>query len=134
VTHLTGLTPSEANDGAIRVLLAGLPELLAQVIGQAMEAEADMRLVGYAHDNWELLQMAAGADVIVLGAATVDPPPGICTHLLAELPQVKILVVDANGTEAMRYWVAVRRAKSTLTTRRRLVTTIRNFAQLDEWA
>lgn len=118
----------------IRVLLAGLPELLAGVIAQAVGAEGDMRVVGHARDSWELLQLAArGADVLVLGAAPVYPLPGICRRLLAELPGLKILVVDPSGTEAMRYWMAVRRARGAIPTQRRLVGTIRGLARRGEF-
>jgi hypothetical protein len=119
-------------DPPIRVLLANLPELLAQIIGQTIEQQSDMRLIGRARNNWELLHLAdVEIDVIILGAAIIYPPPGICSHLFAELPGVKILVIDPSGTAAMRYWVAVRHAKTTLTTSRRLITTIRDLANLD---
>jgi hypothetical protein len=112
------------------VLLAGLPELLAGVVAQAVGSETDMLLVGHARDHFELLLLAGeGADVLVLGATPVHPLPRICGHLLAELPQLKILVVDPAGTGAMRYWVAVQEARTTIGTRRRLVGSIRALAR-----
>ena len=128
-------TPDEdsvpQSEAVIRVLLATLPELLARVIGQAVESQPDMELSGHARDNWELLQMAGhGVDVIVMGAPAISPPPGICSHLFAEFPDVKILVVDPTGTSAIRYWLALRHSKTTLTTSRGLLANIRRFSKI----
>jgi hypothetical protein len=116
----------------IRVLLATLPELLAQVIGQAIESQPDMLLSGYARSNWELLQMMDDdIDVVVIGAPVIYPPPGICGHLFAELPSIKILVVDPEGTSAVRYWLAVRHSKMSLATSHELLVNIRRLSKID---
>jgi hypothetical protein len=116
----------------IHVLLATLPELLAQVIEQAVEGAPDMQLSGHARDIWQLLQMVnSDIDVIVMGAPVIYPPPGICSHLFAELPNLKILLVDSTGTGAMRYWLAVRHTKTTLTTSGDLLVSIRRLSKID---
>lgn len=52
-----------------------------------------------------------GVDVLVLGAARLEPPPGICSHLFNEFPDLKIMVMATSGDTkgaAKLYWQGLR--------------------------
>lgn len=116
-------------DAAIRILLANLPERQARAIQQLIEEQTDMQLLGHARDNWELIQQPGGAaDVIILGAPVVSPMPGICTHLFAEWPDVRFLVIDPTGTRIMQYWLGVQQREAPPATGSHLLSAIRDIS------
>lgn len=116
----------------IRVLLATLPELLAQVVSRVIEQQPDMLLSGHARDTNELLQMTNDEiTVIVMGMSVIYPLPGICSHLFAEWPDLNILVIDPAGMQAVHYRLALQHAKLTLPTNRSLLTRIRRIAKMN---
>lgn len=51
-----------------------------------------------------LLAVAQGVDVVILGAMAASPLPGVCSHLLGEYPNLKILVVTETGS-CVLYWM-----------------------------
>lgn len=116
-------------DAAIRVLLANLPERQARAIQQLIEEQTDMQLLGHARDNWELIQQPGGAaDVIILGAPAVSPMPGICTHLFAEWPAVRFLVIDPTGARVMQYWLDVQQMEAPSAAGSHLLSAIRDLS------
>jgi hypothetical protein len=104
--HLTNDDTSEGNE--IRVLLADLPGALTEYVGQSLQEKPDLRILGYAQGYLELLSaVGRRTDVLLLGADKIDPPPGICSHLLSEFPDLKILVLARD--EAAIYWMKLHR-------------------------
>jgi DNA-binding NarL/FixJ family response regulator len=98
--------------GSIRVLLAtvgaDLPNELEAVLNQA----PNVQLVGKASGPTELLLAAQrGVDVIVIVAEVSYPPPGVCSHLLSEWPELRILVVSVSGAHSTLYWLGLRRRR-----------------------
>ncbi len=96
--------------GPIRVFAADVPDEFYQELAEAIKHQPDLQLLGRAQDRLELLlAVGQGVDVLLIGAAQVHPPPGICSHLLSEFPDIKILVLAFAGDRTMLYWRGLRR-------------------------
>jgi hypothetical protein len=96
----TARTPDDAPSRArpIAVLTAGLPQATAPGVERAIRQQGDMVLVDRVAGGMDLLVAAGqGVDIVILGAQQVYPPPGICSHLLNEYPQLKIIVITDDG-------------------------------------
>jgi hypothetical protein len=98
----------------IRVALADLPEVLQRTMEAAVTKQPDMRLValpgsGPADRMNLLLAVERGIDVLVLGSSDLTTPPGIGSHLLAEFPDLILLILSHRGDAAVVYWRGVRR-------------------------
>ncbi|MBP8250731.1 MAG: hypothetical protein KAX40_00095, partial [Herpetosiphon sp.] len=86
------------------------PTRLLQTIAHLQQA--DIQIVGIAQSSIELLLLTkAGADVVVLEALQAPSLPSICTHLLSEFPDVRIVVVSTDGDETMVYWLGLRQQR-----------------------
>src|SRR5690348_473973 len=109
---MTSSHASEAGPAPIRVLIADLPRTLVEVVTRLMEQQPDMALVGQVEGPVDLLlAVRRGVDVVMLGAAQVEPPPGVCSHLLSEHPDLRIVVLAASGDTAAIYWLGLRRQR-----------------------
>ena len=88
----------------IRVLLGEIPRDLGDNFKRAVTDQPDMELVGEVRNGVELLLTAGHthADVVILGLQDSELP-GICSHLLDEFPQIKVLAVSAGGQQAFLY-------------------------------
>ena len=94
----------------IRVLVANLPVSLFERVMSLAVQQPDIVLVGQVQDPVELLMaVGSGVDVLILGAPQADPMPGICSHLLSEYPDLRILVLASTGEAAILYWLGLRR-------------------------
>jgi len=99
---------------------------MAERIRLVVEQQPDMLFVGQVDNHVDLLLMAGtNVHVVVLGASHVRPPPGICSHLLSENPDLKILVVEKEGTEVAIYWLGLRQQLARMEAPDRLVSLIR---------
>jgi DNA-binding NarL/FixJ family response regulator len=87
----------------IRVLLA-VPLAISHAFGQILAGTDDIEIVGTATEGIEILLTtgASRADVVVI-VMEGDTVPGICTHLLAEYPHVKVLGVTGDIRRAVLY-------------------------------
>ncbi len=119
--------PKDRGHDHIRVLLADLPAILVQVIMEKIEQQDDIEVIGRVQDPVELLRAAAEADVVLISAPQIDPPPGICSHLLNEYPEVKILVLADHQDVAMGYWLDIQRRRIEPLTADDLVAGIRSL-------
>lgn len=116
----------------VRVLLANLSGVVAQLVAQLIQQQPDMVLVGPVHGDMELLMAVGdGADVVVLGTTHTDEPPGICSHLLCEFPFLRILLLKSSGDTATLYWLGLRNQRLKTVTDTSLLTTIRRAYTLN---
>ncbi len=123
--------PSE-QAGPIRVLVANMPSVVTQMLSHAMLGQTDLKLVGQVSGNVEVLMaLQAGVDIIILGAQDVQPPPGICSHLFSEDPDLRILVLNASGDLAELYWLGLRQRSLRIVSMDGVLDTIRQAYQLD---
>ena len=88
----------------IRVLPARLPGMILDMLARVAVDQSDLEIIEEIGDGVELL-VAVGqthADVVVLGLRDSELP-GICSHLLSEYPDLKILGVTADGRRGFLY-------------------------------
>jgi hypothetical protein len=100
---------SEQPISAIRVLLADMPDVLYDELALLIQAEHDLLLVGRVSGPVELLLRAdEGVDVVMLATGGAEGLPGVGTHLLAEYPDLKLLVLPPDRSVLTAYWRGLR--------------------------
>jgi hypothetical protein len=116
----------------IRVLLANVSGLVAEIIRSHVADQPEIDLLGVVQGQVETLLAAQDqVDVLVLGAAEVSPPPGLTSHLLSEHPALRIIVISLNGDRGELYWLGLRRRKLPNLTARSLPGLIRRAYALN---
>jgi DNA-binding NarL/FixJ family response regulator len=83
----------------IRVLLAALPPLVSSLLTYLIQDQSDMEVVDAIGEPVQLLMAVKDtrANVVVLPLPESGEMPGICSHLLAEFPDLLILALSING-------------------------------------
>jgi hypothetical protein len=100
-----GLSP------CIRVLITNLSQAVADRVAVLIQSQQDMLLMERVEGKIEVMLAAKDADVLILGAPQVNPAPGICSHLLSEYPELRIVVMTPDGDQSMLYWRGMRRRR-----------------------
>jgi DNA-binding NarL/FixJ family response regulator len=79
----------------MRIVLGVAQPLLREVLDHVL-TEAGLDVVGHASSDWALLTSIRTfrPDVVFLMSADPSVQPGICTHVLSEYPDVKIVVLS----------------------------------------
>jgi hypothetical protein len=87
----------------LRVLLGEISSKWEQTIRRLATADPGLKIVGHVSDPLRLLLEAKtlGADVVVLSQLTDGSEPGICSHLLLELPNVIVVLVPTAATNVL---------------------------------
>jgi hypothetical protein len=124
--------PADPPADPIRVLVTDVPDLFYDNIAELVRAEPNLLLVGRVADRVELLlAVDAGIDIVVIGAPHRKPPPGICSHLLSEYPDLKVLVLAKDTGELDIYWRGLRRKHLGSLSEAALIGRIRDLQGLD---
>ena len=91
--------------GKVRVLLANKPRMLRELLRSLIQRQADMEVMGEVLDPVELLLAVdeTQADVVVVDLPESGEEPGICSHLLAEYPQLLVLALSPGRDRAILY-------------------------------
>jgi hypothetical protein len=82
-----------------RVILAGLPRLLEEIVAAAVAAEDDLVLTGSVGDARGLSNTAVDADVLITG----ENDPAAVLALLDRQPRLKVLAVAHDGESSWLY-------------------------------
>lgn len=79
--------------------------MLSDVVRNMLERQPDMEVIGEVLDPIELLLTAKArpVDVVIVTPLDGEVEPGICRHLLAEQPRLKIITLQANGEAVFLY-------------------------------
>jgi len=97
---------------ATRVLLAMESPLLRELLFDLLKSEPDIEVVGEATDPVDLLLAIeeTGADVVVHTFTDLQQPPGVCSHLFAEYPELVVIGIspDADAACSCRQTVSIR--------------------------
>jgi hypothetical protein len=102
--------PAHPPADPIRVLVTDIPDLFYNKIAELVRAEPNLQLVGRVTGRVELLLAVDDRiAIVIIGAPHRKPPPGICSHLLSEYPDLKILVLAEDTGELDIYWRGLRR-------------------------
>jgi hypothetical protein len=123
----------DRQSSAIRVLLANIPTLLAEWLARVLEDQEDIVIVDQRRGYVEMLLAAQkGVDVVVLSAPEFHPLPGICSHLLGEYPELKLLLLSPSGDKAMLCWTGLRQKDLQIASAEALLGTLRQLDALTE--
>ncbi len=89
----------------IKVLLASRPKMLSEVIRYMVERQPDMEVMGEVLDPIELLLAVktTNAEVVIVTPLAANGEPHICSQLLEEHPQLKIMTLSAGGEASFLY-------------------------------
>lgn len=89
----------------IKILLLDVPADIQDVLEGVIQRQDNMETVGEAFDPINLLLTVddTQADVVIMGHPNADRMPGICTHLLAEYPDLLILTLSTEDSRAFLY-------------------------------
>jgi hypothetical protein len=83
---------------AIRVVLAGIPGLIADIVRQYVRGQADVSIVGELRDATELSALARTQQIEVVVTTRAEegvPPP--CQQLLFGEPAVPVIAIGSDG-------------------------------------
>ena len=88
-----------------KVLIGDLSAVQLLRVRRLIEAQHDIQAIGPIVDPIELLlsvrEMTAG--VVILAMQPGGKAPGICTHLLAEYPELLVLALSEDGTKMFAF-------------------------------
>ena len=86
-------------------MLASRPKMISDIIKNIIEHQPDMIMVGDVVDPIKLLfaVKATPVDVVIVTPLKANGEPRICSHLLAENPQLKIIVLMDGGKTAFLF-------------------------------
>jgi DNA-binding NarL/FixJ family response regulator len=86
----------------IKIMIASRPKIISDVIRNMIESQPDMQLLDEVIDPIRLLYATneTDVDVVIVTPLKMKGDPLICSHLLAEHPNLKIIVLKAEGDAA----------------------------------
>lgn len=114
----------------IRVLVANLTGIVAEMVQHALQQQPDIELLGDIA-GWEGVNASVDAtDVLVLGVDDVYALPEVCFQFLRNHPNLKILLLTTTGDEAIAYWRALHCHQMQVISSQSLVESIRQICSL----
>ena len=111
----------------IKVLLANRPRMHREMVAELVREQLDMEMKGEVLDPVELLLAVAEtrADVVVLDLPQPDKEPGICSHLLAEYPDLLILALASDLDSGFLYQRALGKTQLPQVSQKEILAAIR---------
>lgn len=91
----------------IRVLLANLTGIVAELITQAIQQQPDIDLLGTVTGWNEANALIGKATIFVIGFEDETFSSETCLWLLNDYPPLKILILRADSDEGIVYWRAL---------------------------
>jgi hypothetical protein len=87
---------------SIRVILVGIPQLLADIVEELIARQPDMEIVGSVASSRDLRRAIRRArpDVVLCGGTRL--PPALCALLEAH-PHLRVLAIEASGRAGFAY-------------------------------
>lgn len=114
----------------IHVLLANLTGVVAEMVQQTFQQQADIKLLGDIK-RWEDIDSEiAETDVLVLGVDDVYSLPEGCFQVLNNYPNLKIVLLTTTSDEAIAYWRALHCRQIQVTSSQSLIASIRQIYSL----
>ncbi len=113
-------------DGKIKVLMINVPYRIHDSLKELIQAQDSMQMVGEAFDPIDLLLTVndTEADVVIMGHPQCDRVPGICTHLLAEYPDLLVFTLSTETYSAFLYQRKITQNEIPFATTENLINTI----------
>jgi hypothetical protein len=113
----------------IRVLIANLNGVVAELIAQTIQQQPDIELLGTVKEWNEVNSLINKATIFVLGS---DEEVSSDTYLalLNDYPQLKILILRAEGDEGTVYWRTLHCQQMQVISAQSLIESIRQIHSL----
>jgi hypothetical protein len=113
----------------IRVLIANLSGVVAELIAQTIQQQPDIELLGTVKEWNEVNSLINKATIFVLGS---DEKVSSDTYLalLNDYPQLKILILRAEGDEGTVYWRTLHCQQMQVISAQSLIESIRQIHSL----
>lgn len=114
-------------------MLAEMPRMLHDVIGNILGAEPDLRVVADGVAPGVLIESVRRErpDVVVLCAES-DTPPAMCDELLTHYPRLAVVALEDRGQRASIYVMRPMRSRVAEISRTQLVNAIRHAAATEQ--
>jgi len=95
-------------ENSIRVLMAGGPRLLRELILTTLSDQTDMEIVGEVPDEADVLKRVevTNPDFVILAQDTLAGRPSICDIVLGARPDVRIITVARHDNYLVHYWAS----------------------------
>ncbi|MFC1502447.1 hypothetical protein ACFL6A_03445 [bacterium] len=89
----------------INVMFSSRPKLLSEVIGNLIERQSDMKVVGEVVDPIELIfaLRKTSVDVVIISPLKANGEPRICLQLRKEHPKLRILILTGESEAVYIY-------------------------------
>ena len=89
----------------IRVVLSNRPRMARELLRRVLSAQVDFEVVAEVLEPVELLVTVkrSGAEAVIVTLPESREDPGIISHLLSEFPDLTVLALSPNCTEAAVY-------------------------------
>ena len=86
----------------VRILLAGMPRMLTDIVRTIIDSQDDFELAGEVVGNADVAHAAdeAAADVVILGLS-VKGGAANCVKVLYTRPYIKVVAIEPDGRRAM---------------------------------
>jgi hypothetical protein len=105
------------NHAVIRVLLADMPTLLAEIIAAAISKCSNIQIVaGFTSDDESLEVAIHDVDVLLVSHALVDSLPERYRRLLMAKPALRILNITTTSDMGVVFWLGVCQRQQPITT------------------
>lgn len=93
----------------IRVLVANQPRLMRELVLGTIADQPDIDVIGEVSDDAEIAAAVAEArpDVVIVALGQPNKRPGLCTALMRQFPQLRIIAVAAERNSSMLIWSVV---------------------------
>jgi DNA-binding NarL/FixJ family response regulator len=106
-----------------RVLLGFSSINKVLTLKEMLMREPDIEIVGEAIDALDILLKVAGthAEVVVIDLPSSGKDSGLCSHILAEYPEVRVFAVSEEGDRIVNYEMAMLRKEASNTSLENLV-------------
>jgi DNA-binding NarL/FixJ family response regulator len=87
-----------------RVLFAGIPKMLSDILGQVLASEPDMTIAGRIRRDQDLLKAVQVTRAnVVLAKQNAEDERETYAPLLSRRPQLKVVAVAADGSTGLVY-------------------------------
>jgi hypothetical protein len=88
----------------IRVVIANLTGVVAELITQSIQQQPDIELLGTVREWNEVNALIGEATIFMIGFENETFSAQTCLWLLNDYPQLKILILRADSNEGIVYW------------------------------
>jgi len=116
----------------IRVLIANLIGVVAELITQAIQQQPDIELLGIVKEWHEVNAVMGKATIFMIGFEDETFSSEACLGLLNNYPQLKILILRVDSDEGVVYWRTLRSQRMQVASAQTLIESIRHIHSLPD--